>query len=98
MLSSRVVYSRLVGARNIETRSKLRLKIWPRVERISFWSRRSADSPRLIEDPAKDLFPFAEVRVTNGKCRYIVLTKGVIMTLLYRSMDGRLRPTAPWLY
>ena len=81
MLSSRVVYSRLVGARNIETRSKLRLEIWRRVERITFWSRRSADSPRLIEDPAKDLFPFAEVRFANGKCRYVVLTKGVIMML-----------------
>jgi hypothetical protein len=29
----------------------------------------------------KELFPFAEVRFTNGTCRYIVLTKGAIMTL-----------------
>jgi hypothetical protein len=42
---------------------------------------RSADSPRLVEDPVKELFPFAEVRFANGRCRYIVLTKGVIMTL-----------------
>ena len=69
------------GTRNIETRSKLRLEIWRRVERITFWSRRSADSPRLIEDPANDLFPFAEVRFANGKCRYIVFTKGMIMML-----------------
>jgi len=67
------------GTRNIETRAKLRLEIRRRVERITFWFRRSADSPRLVEEPAKELFPFAEVRFTNG--RYIVLTKGVIMTL-----------------
>jgi hypothetical protein len=66
---------------NIETRSKLRLEIRSRVERITFWFRRSADSPRLVGDPAKELFPFAEIRFTNGKCRYIVLTQGVIMTL-----------------
>jgi hypothetical protein len=76
-----VVYSRLAETRNIETRSKLRLEIRSRVERIRFWFRRSADSPRLVEDPAKELFPLAEIRFTIGKCRYIVLTKGVIMTL-----------------
>ena len=81
LLNSQVVYSRLAGARNIETRSKLRLEVRRRVERITFWFRRSADSPRLVEDPAKELFPSAEIRFANGKCRYIVLTKGVIMTL-----------------
>jgi hypothetical protein len=69
------------GMRNNKTRSKLRLEIRRRVERITFWFRRSADSPRLVEDSAKELFPFAEIRFANGKCRYIVLTKGVIMTL-----------------
>jgi hypothetical protein len=39
------------------------------------------ESPRLVEDPAKELFPFAEIRFTNGKCRYIVSMNGVIMTL-----------------
>ena len=81
LLNPRVVYSRLAGTRNIETRSKLRLEIRRRVERITFWFRRSANSLRLVEDPARELFPFAEVRFTNGKCRYIVLAKGVIMTL-----------------
>jgi uncharacterized membrane protein len=81
LLNSQVVYSRLARTRNIEIRSKLRLEIRRRVERITFWFRRSPDSPRLVEDPVKELFSFAEVRFTNGKCRYIVLTKGVIMTL-----------------
>jgi hypothetical protein len=77
-----VIYSRLAGTRNIETRSKLRLEIRRRVERITFWFRRSADSPGwLVEDPVKEMFPFAEVRFTNGKCRYIVLIKGVTMML-----------------
>ena len=76
-----MIYSRLAGTRNIETRSKLRLEIRRRVERITFWFRRSANSLGLVEDPARELFPFAEVRFTNGKCRYIVLTKGLIMTL-----------------
>src|SRR6516162_11812256 len=49
-----------------------------RVERITFWFRRSVESPRLVEDPAKELFPFAEIRFANRKCRYDVLTKGVI--------------------
>ena len=81
LLNSQVAYSRLAGTRNIETRSKLRLEIRRRVERITFWFRRSANSLRLVEDPARELFPFAEVRFTNGKCRYIVLTKGLVMTL-----------------
>ena len=51
--------------RNIETRSKLRLEIRRRVERITSWFRCSADSRRLVEDPAKELFAFAEVRFTN---------------------------------
>jgi hypothetical protein len=38
-------------------------------------------APPLVEHPAKELFPFAEIRFTNRKCRYIVLTKGMIMTL-----------------
>jgi len=81
LLNSQVVYSRLAGTRNIETRSKLRLEIRRRVERITFWFERCSDSPRLVEDPAKELFPFAEIRFANGKCRYIVFTKGEIMTL-----------------
>jgi len=81
LLNSQVAYSRLAGTRNIETRSKLRLEIRRRVERITFWFRRSANSLGLVEDPARELFPFAEVRFTNGKCRYIVLIKGVIMML-----------------
>jgi DNA invertase Pin-like site-specific DNA recombinase len=81
LLNSQVVYSRLAGTRNIETRSKLRLEIRRRVKRVTFWFRHSAASPRLVEDPAKELFPFAEIRFVNGKCRYIVLTQGVIMTL-----------------
>ena len=76
-----MVYSRLAGTRSIETRSNLRLEFRRRIERITFWFRRSADSPRLVEDPAKELFPFAEIRFTNKKCRYMVLTKGKIMTL-----------------
>jgi hypothetical protein len=76
-----VVYTRLGGTRNIETRSKLRLEIRRRVERITFWFRRDENTLALVEDPASDLFPFAEVRFTNGKSRYIVLAKGVIMTL-----------------
>jgi hypothetical protein len=78
-----VIYSRLTGAKDIETRSKLRLEIRRKIERITFWFRRSEDSPRPVGDPAKELFPFAEVCFTNGKCRYIVLTKGVIMPLPY---------------
>jgi hypothetical protein len=53
LLNSQVVYSRLAGTRSVETRSKLRLEIRRRVERITFWFQRSADSPRLVEDPAK---------------------------------------------
>jgi hypothetical protein len=36
LLNSQVVYSRLAGTRNIETRSKLRLEIRHRVERITW--------------------------------------------------------------
>jgi hypothetical protein len=32
-----------------------------RVERITFWFRRDENTPALVEDPASDLFPFAEV-------------------------------------
>ena len=92
LLNSQVAYSRLAGTRNIETRSKLRLEIRRRVERITFWFRRGADSPRLVEDPVKELFPFAEVRFRNGKCRYIVLTKGVIMTLPQSARRSDLPP------
>jgi hypothetical protein len=49
------------GTRNIETRSKLRLEIRRRVERVTFWIRRDENTPALVEDPASDLFPFAEV-------------------------------------
>jgi hypothetical protein len=57
------------GTRNIETRSQFRLKIRCRLKRITFWFERCQDSPRLVEDPAKELFPFAEIRFANGKCR-----------------------------
>jgi hypothetical protein len=52
-----------------------------KVDGITFWFRRDENTPALVEDPASDLFPFAEIRFANGKCRYIVFAKGVIMTL-----------------
>jgi hypothetical protein len=73
--------SRLAGTRNIETRAKLRLEIRRRVERITFWVPAQRGFAPAGRRSAKELFPFAEVRFTNGKCRYIVLTKGLIMTL-----------------
>jgi hypothetical protein len=69
------------GTRNVETRSKLRLEIWRWSSGLRSGPGAARIRPRLIEDPAKDLFPFAEVRVANGKCRYIVFTKGMIMML-----------------
>jgi hypothetical protein len=51
------------------TRSQFRLKIRRRLKRITFWFERCQDSPGLVEDPAKELFPFAEIRFANGKCR-----------------------------
>jgi ParB-like chromosome segregation protein Spo0J len=81
LLSPQVIYSKLASAPDVETRARLRVEIRRKVERITFWFRRDQNTPALVEDPASDLFPFAEVRFTNGKCRYIVLTKGVIMTL-----------------
>jgi hypothetical protein len=68
LLNSQVVYSRLAGTRDIETRSKLRLEIRRRVERILFRFRRSADSPRLGEDPAKSYFrsPKSVLRMGNA--------------------------------
>jgi DNA invertase Pin-like site-specific DNA recombinase len=82
LLGPNVVYASLAGARDLETRVKLRAEIRRRVSSIVFWFMRGPEVPKLVEDSVKDLFPFAEITFTNGRKRYVVLLgSGVFMTL-----------------
>jgi hypothetical protein len=81
LLNLQVVFSRLAGTRNIETRSKLRLEIRRRVERITFWFRRSADSPPFGRRCGERAVSIRRSPLHERECRYIVLAKGVIMML-----------------
>ena len=86
MLNPNVVYSALASARDLEMRAKLRSEIRRKVSGIVFWFARDKRSPRLVEDPAQELFPFAEVQFTNGRKRYVLLLHdGAFMTLERRS-------------
>jgi hypothetical protein len=81
LLSPNVVYAALAQARDLETRARLRAEIGARVSSIVFWFAREPATPRLVDDPAKDLFPFAEIQFTNTKRRYLILTSEVTVTL-----------------
>jgi hypothetical protein len=81
LLNPSVVYRALAGAKDLESRAKLRAEIRKRVASIVFWFEREPATPRLVEDPAKDLFPFCEITFTNGQKRYVLLQRAVIVTL-----------------
>jgi hypothetical protein len=85
LLNPSVVYLALAQAKDLETRAKLRAEIRKRVTSITFWFEREACSPRLVEDPVKGLFPFAEVAFANGQKRYIALLGNGSFVTLERS-------------
>jgi hypothetical protein len=66
LLSPAVVYAALAQARDLETRAKLRAEIRKRVSSIIFWFAREPATPKLVDDPAKDLFPFCEVQSSTA--------------------------------
>jgi hypothetical protein len=81
LLSPNVVYTTLAQTRDLETRIKLKAEIRARVSSIVFWFSREPATPRLVEDSAKDLFPFCEITFTNSQKRYVLLQREVIVTL-----------------
>jgi hypothetical protein len=83
LLNSSVVYSTLAGARDFESRVKLRAEIRRKVEGIAIWFERNGpEVPKLVEDPGKDLFPFAEIFFCNRERRYVLFAPGVTVALV----------------
>jgi hypothetical protein len=72
----------LSGTKDLATRARLRQKIRRKVARIDFWFRRDRNTPHLVTNSKKDLFPFARVTFTNGQQPYIVLVENGFVTLI----------------
>jgi DNA invertase Pin-like site-specific DNA recombinase len=84
-----VDFEAISQTRDFATRSRIRQDIRRKVARIDFWFYADKNTPTLAFEEEKDLFPFARVKFTNGKERFLIkLDKSFLFSGEYQSQEN----------